>query len=93
MIVYQRRTLANITGSMTNNVRPQVPNAAAGSPTAGLVPSYPRMIPAGQPSSPAQGIAPAPHYQRPHLFGHDINTMCKCLFSFVQSYVCLDSKV
>lgn len=75
VLVYQRRTLANINTNMTNNiVRSQV---HGGSPSSVVLGSaYPRTSPAGQPGGQSPGIAQgSPHYPRPHLFGHDYNTM------------------
>ena len=79
VIMYQRRALGNITGSVTNNlVRPPVPGTPAG-----VVPGhgYPRPPPPSHPAAPPPVMAPAAsHYPRPHLVGHDTNFMCKLLF-------------
>lgn len=82
VMVYQRRALGNITGTVTNNlVRPSVPSAAG----AGVVPGhgYPRPPPPSHPAAPPPVMAPAaPHYPRPHLVGHDTSFMCEYFFSF-----------
>ena len=91
-MIYQRRTLANITGSVTNNlVRPPAPGTTVvGGPQAGVIagtPGYPRPGPAGHPASATPVMAPtAPHYPRPHFFGHDSNIMRKCLSKVLRSF-------
>ena len=81
MVVYQRRTLSNITGSINNNlVRPPPQGPPGGASPSGV---YQRTGQIGQqPSSLAS--AAATHYARPHLYGHDIK-MRKC---FILIAVC-----
>ena len=63
VVLYQRRAL----GSIGNNLRPP----ANLSPSGGFQRS-------GQQIGPSTPMPqPPPHYNRPHLFGHDINTMRK----------------
>lgn len=87
VMLYQRRALGNITGSVTNNlVRPP----AQGAPV-GVVGGhgYPRPAPPPHPAAATPPMAPtASHYPRPHLVGHDINIMCKLfnLFHYI-SYI------
>ncbi|MPC08687.1 PAX-interacting protein 1 [Portunus trituberculatus] len=82
VLVYQRRALGNITGTVTNNlVRPSVPGTPAG-----VVPGhgYPRPPPPSHPAAPPPVMAPAaPHYPRPHLVGHDTSFMCKLSYENV----------
>ena len=79
VIMYQRRTLSNITGTVTNNlVRPVAPGTTVvAAPQPGVIaasPGYPRP---GHPATATPVMASnAPHYPRPHLFGHDSNIMC-----------------
>lgn len=77
--MYQRRTLGNITGTVTNNlVRPAGPGAPAVAVVSGH--GYPRHPPPAHPSGPSPVVAPStPHYPRPHLVGHDTNIMCELL--------------
>ncbi|ROT62512.1 putative extensin [Penaeus vannamei] len=74
VMLYQRRALGNITGSVTNNlVRPP----AQGAPV-GIVGGhgYPRPAPPPHPAAATPPMAPTTsHYPRPHLVGHDINIM------------------
>ncbi|KAK7066486.1 PAX-interacting protein 1 [Halocaridina rubra] len=76
VMMFQRRALGNITGTVTNNIlRP--PSQGTPTPAVASGHGYPRAAPPSHSSSGGTPVlAPsAPHYPRPHLVGHDTNIM------------------